>query len=210
MLTYDYALTVIITMITVVDPFGLAPIFITLAGRFERKKQIRIILKSFTVAMFVSLLFLFFGKYIFHYLEISYNAVFIVGGILLFLIGLDMIYAQPRKSRSSPDEQEEALHHEDLSVFPLAIPMISGPGTIATIVMFASRHETPANYLLVFASVLVSYGLAALVMLFSLRLIAILGRTGLNVLGRLMGMILAALAVQFIINAVTDILKIAP
>lgn len=202
-------LIVFTTLFTIVDPFGLAPIFLSLASRFDRKKQVKMIIKSVTVATIVSAFFLFFGKYIFHYLEISFEAVYIVGGILLFLIGLEMIYAKPSKTKTSPEEQEEALCHDELSIFPLAIPMLSGPGTIATLIMFSSRSPGFQNQILILTALILALASAALCMYFSVGLVRILGKTGLNVLGRLLGMILCSMAVQFIINAVQAILGIS-
>jgi len=197
----DYILSVFITIITVVDPFGLIPIFLSLAGRFERKKQRDIIVKAFVIAVFIGTVFLFFGRYFLHYLGISFDAIYITGGVLLFMIGLDMIYAKPRRTKGSPEEAEEALGYDDLSVFPLAIPMLAGPGTIATIIMFSSKGSGMDNYLLVFCAMLFAFLLSAFTMFFSTSLLKFLGQTGLNVIDRLMGMILCSLAIQFIIDA---------
>jgi len=197
----DYILSVFITIITVVDPFGLIPIYLSLAGKYSQKKQKYIIFKAFFIAIFIATLFLFFGKYFLYYLGIGFNSIYITGGVLLFMIGLDMIYAKPRRTKGSPEENEEALGYDDISVFPLAIPMLAGPGTIATIILFSSKENSIENYLLVFSAMLLALLLSAMTMYFSSYILKLLGKTGLNVIDRLMGMILCSLAIQFIIDA---------
>ncbi|MBL6991267.1 MAG: MarC family protein [Bacteriovoracaceae bacterium] len=207
-MTLDYILTVFITMVTVVDPIGLVPVYIPIANRFAPDKQKMIVFKSFLIAVVVSSCFLLIGKYLFKYLGIDLDAIYIVGGILIFMIGLDMIYARPRKTRTTPKEQEDALATlDEVSVFPLAIPMLAGPGTIATLIMFASKDSSIHNYIIVFSAMCLAFLLAAFAMFFSNRILTIFGKIGINVLDRVMGIILCSLAVQFIINAVVSIIK---
>lgn len=203
----DYILTVFLTTITIVDPIGIIPVYLPIASRFPVNKHNKIILMSITIATIVASCFLFAGNLLFKYLGIRFESIYIVGGILLFLVGLDMIYARPRRTRSSPEEQEEAMTFTDVSVFPLAIPMLSGPGTIATTMMFGSRANSLSNYLIVFSALMFSFIVCAVVMKFSSILLKLFGQTGLNVLDRVMGIILCSLAVQFVINAVTTVVK---
>ncbi|MBF0205791.1 MAG: NAAT family transporter [Oligoflexia bacterium] len=203
-MTLDYALTVFITIITIVDPIGMVPVYIPIANRFPVSKHTKIILMSTTIALIISTIFLFIGKHLFKYLQINYNAIYIVGGILLFMTGLDMINARPRRTRSSPEEEEEALTLKDVSVFPLAIPMLSGPGILATTIMFSSRFDSAMNYLIIFISLVISFAITGLLMYFSSALIKILGQTGINVMDRIMGIILCSLAVQFVLNALSN------
>jgi len=209
-LTTDYILTVFITIFTVVDPLGLIPVFIPIAENFNKKDRKRLIFMSFLIATIIASIFLLLGKKLFGYLGIEFNAIYIVGGILLFLIGLDMIYARPRRSKSSPEEKEDAIDEEDykeVAVFPLAIPMLAGPGTIATLIMFSSKHHTTANLVIVFLAMLFAFLSAVVAMLFSDKVLKVLGRTGINVLDRVVGLILCSLAIQFIINAIVSIIR---
>lgn len=205
-LTTDYALTVFITMLTVVDPLGLIPIYLPIARRFSRQEQKQLVLTSLAIAVAVSTLFLFVGKWLFSYLGISYEALFVVGGILLFIIGLDMIYSRPRKDNTSQSDAPTQLDLKSMAVFPLAIPMLSGPGTLAAIVMFVSRSDTAANYALVLSAMIFAFLVAALAMHFSRRLLRLFGEVGLNVIDRVVGIVLCALAVQFIINALNTLI----
>lgn len=209
-MTIDYILTVFITIFTVVDPLGLIPVFIPIAEKFNKEDRKKLIFASFLIATIIASIFLLLGKKLFGYLGIEFNAIYIVGGILLFLIGLDMIYARPRRSKSSPEEKEDAIGEEDykeVAVFPLAIPMLAGPGTIATLIMFASKHEGILNLLLVFSAMITAFLIAAIAMLFSDKILKLLSKTGINVLDRVVGLILCSLAVQFIINAIVSIIK---
>jgi len=209
-LTTDYILTVFITIFTVVDPLGLIPVFIPIAESFSKEERKKLIFMSFLVATLIASMFLLLGKKLFGYLGIDFNSIYIVGGILLFLIGLDMIYARPRRNKTSPEEKEEARQEEDykeVAVFPIAIPMLAGPGTIATLIMFSSKFHSFTNLAVVFLAMLFAFMSAVVAMLFSDKVLKVLGRTGINVLDRVVGLILCSLAVQFIINAVKDIVK---
>jgi multiple antibiotic resistance protein len=204
---FEYILTVFITIVTVVDPLGLVPVYIPLASRFSRAQRRQLILYSCLIAFAIAAGFLIGGKFLFHYLEVNFNALYIVGGVLLFLIGLDMIYTRPKRVNVADEENKEVVNLKDVAVFPLAIPMLSGPGTIATVVMFSSRHDTPENYVIILGAVAVSFLLCAITMTFSNAIFKLLGRTGINVLDRVIGIILCSLAVQFVINAVTNIVR---
>jgi multiple antibiotic resistance protein len=209
-MTNDYILTVFITIFTVVDPLGLIPVFIPIAEKFNKKDRKKLIFMSFFIAVIIGSIFLLLGKKLFGYLGIEFNSIYIVGGILLFLIGLDMIYARPRRSKSSPEENEDARIGEDykeIAVFPLAIPMLAGPGTIATLIMFSSKHDGALNLFLVFLAMITAFIIAVIAMLFSDKILKILGKTGINVLDRVIGLVLCSLAVQFIINAIVDIVR---
>lgn len=206
-MNYEYILTVFITIFTVIDPIGLVPIYIPIASRFPAKKRKYIVINASLIAFIVSSLFLFGGKYLFKYLEINYNSLYIVGGILMFLMGLDMIYTKPRRTNTTPEEQEDVIASiKDVSVFPLAIPMLSGPGLIATLIMFSSRHDTPLNYLIILAATATSFCIAAFAMTFASGIMRLLGKTGINVFERIMGIILCCLSLQFIINAIISII----
>ncbi len=201
-LRIDYILTVFITIVTVVDPLGLIPIYVPIAEKFPKKDHKKIIIISTLIALIVSSCFLFLGKIIFKYLQIDFSSIYIVGGILLFIIGLDMIFARPR-TNDNFDEDISSDRIKEISVFPLAIPMLSGPGTIATLIMFSSKDSSVENYAIVFTAMFCAFLLAAIAMFFSGFILKILGKTGINVLDRVMGIILCALAVQFL----TDTLK---
>jgi len=187
----------------VVDPISLIPLFAGLTQGASARFKKKMAGKATAIALAICVLFALVGAKFLGVMGISLNAFRIAGGTLLFLIALDMVFARTSGTRSTTSEQEEAKKREDISVFPLAFPFIAGPGALATILLAAG--EVGAKPLL-FASFL---GVVALVlavcwvlMLATPRLMRALGVTGANVVSRLSGVILAALAVQFIIDGI--------
>ncbi len=146
------------------------------------------------------------GGLIFRVLGISLGAFRIAGGVLLFLLAVDMLRAQRSRQRTSPEEEAEGVDSPDVSIFPLAIPMLAGPGATSTVMVLVSRAERAWQYVVVFGAValtaLVSYGFLRAAVDVERRL----GRTGMNVLQRVMGLILAATAVQFIVEGISNVL----
>lgn len=197
------ALQTFLTMLVVMDPIGLAPIFIGLAGNrpaFERRAMA---LKASVVAGVIILAFGLFGRALLTRLGISLDSFRVAGGILLFLIALDMVFARSSGSKETPDEEKEAQQREDISVFPLAIPLIAGPGTLASIMILASdAHGSPVLLTAVF---LVTAGvllLCYLALRLSGQIARIIGLTGVHVVTRVLGVLLGALAVQYVADGI--------
>ncbi len=192
-----------VVFFVVVDPISLIPLFagLTQGGGVRYKKKMAG--KATAIALAICVLFAMVGAKFLDIMGISLSAFRIAGGTLLFLIALDMVFARPSGTRSTTPEQEEAKKREDISVFPLAFPFIAGPGALATILLTAG--EVGAKPLL-FAGFLcvVSLVLAVcwILMLATPSLMKVLGLTGANVVSRLSGVILAALAVQFIVDGI--------
>lgn len=192
-----------VVFFVVVDPISLIPLFAGLAeGASERYKQ-KMAGKSAVIALTICVLFALVGAKFLAIMGISLSSFRIAGGTLLFLIALDMVFARTSGTRSTTPEQEESKKREDISVFPLAFPFIAGPGALATILLTAG--EVAAKPLL-FAGFLGVVALVVMVcwalMLATPRLMRVIGVTGANVVSRLSGVILAALAVQFIVDGV--------
>ncbi|HXY42205.1 MAG TPA: MarC family protein [Vicinamibacteria bacterium] len=201
----ELALRAFLTLFVVVDPIGIAPVFIALAGGRPAAERGRIARKAVAVAGVVLLGFALFGSWLFERLGISMDAFRIAGGVLLFRIAVGMVLAA--HERETREEQEEARARQDVSVFPLAIPLIAGPGALASMmILVAQAGAEPRRQLVVVA-------MAALVLLLTwlaLRLSALLGRllhrTGVNVVTRVLGVLLAALAVQYVADGVRGLL----
>ncbi len=198
MINGEYIFTVFITILTVIDPLGLIPVYLPLSKGVSQEKHNKLILFSIFFALIISTVFLFFGKFILEYLKIKYYSLFMVGGIILFKIGLGMIYSTHIEERKNIS----AHHIKEVSIFPLAVPMLSGPGTIATIIMFIMKSNEPVNYIIVFSALVISFLIAGLAMKFSKIILKVLGQSGISIIDRIMGIILCSLAIQFIANSI--------
>jgi multiple antibiotic resistance protein len=191
------------TIVSVVDPVGIAPLFLALTPGILPAERTRVIRRSIIVATIVLLAFAAGGRTLLSSLGITVPAFSIAGGILLLLIAVDMLFARKSRTRETPEEAAEALKSTDVSVFPLAIPILSGPGAIATVVLYMSQAGTDVwKIVAVIAAILLSLVASYLSMRLSALLLRALGETGVHVIGRVMGILLAALAVQFVLNGV--------
>jgi multiple antibiotic resistance protein len=192
-----------IVFFVVVDPISLIPLFAGLTQGADNRYKKKMAGKSALVALVICVLFALVGARFLDIMGISLSAFRIAGGTLLFLIALDMVFARTSGTRSTSTEQEEARQREDISVFPLAFPFIAGPGALATILLTAGEvGDKPllfAGFLCVVTVVLI---LCWVLMLATPPLMKVLGVTGANVVSRLSGVILAALAVQFIVDGI--------
>jgi len=192
-----------VVFFVVVDPISLIPLFAGLTQGASARYKKKMAGKSTAIALGICVMFALVGARFLDIMGISLSSFRIAGGTLLFLIALDMVFARTSGTRSTANEQEESKKREDISVFPLAFPFIAGPGALATILLTAGEVDAKpvlfAGFLIVVALVLIA---CWLLMLATPRLNKVLGVTGANVMSRLSGVVLAALAVQFIVDGV--------
>lgn len=199
----EYIFNSLITLLVVVDPPGLAPIFAALTKGYSGKRKRETAIKGVLVGTVILLIFALIGDVLLGALGISLNAFRIAGGILLFILALDMVFASPRGVRSrSVQEQEEEQYSQDITVFPLAIPLLAGPGAIATVLLFTGGSG-PAELALFVAVLLFVLSLTLASLLLAPRIMNLMGETGSNVLSRVLGVVIAALAVQFVLDGVS-------
>lgn len=200
---WHFGATAFATAITIIDPIGMIPITAATTAQFDRSKRNRIVDQAIVVAAVVMLAMGLVGPYLLDYLGITLPAFGIAGGILLFLIAIDMLFARPTGARATSEEERIAREGENPAVFPLAIPMIAGPGTLATVPLLLNlAHGNPARDLLVLFAYAAALAIAWLCMRGAARYLHKLGTTGIHVISRVLGIILAALAVQFVINGI--------
>lgn len=196
-----------LTFLVVFDPIGLVPIFIALASHRPQYEQRRMARKAVLIAGVVIVLFAFFGRALLLKLGISLEALKVAGGLLLFKIAVEMVFAQAE--RETKEEEEEARQAGDISVFPLAIPLIAGPGALASVLIQTGRVRED---LTTFSLVVLMAALVLWITYWCLRasgwIARILRRTGVNVISRVLGILLAALAVQYVADGVRVLLKL--
>ncbi len=203
----ELALRAFLTLFVVVDPVGIAPVFLGLVGERPRAEQARIARKAVTVAGIVLFGFAIGGDWLLGKLGISIDAFRIAGGILLFRIAFGMVLAAPHQ-RETREEEEEARSRADVSVFPLAIPLIAGPGAMASLMILVGHAGSHTRQLaVVFTMTAAVLGLTWIALRLSAPLGRALGRTGVNVVTRVLGVLLAALAVQYIADGARALLR---
>jgi multiple antibiotic resistance protein len=201
-LVFDLFVNSLIVLLVVVDPVGLAPMFAALTYGETPATQRRVAIRGTLIAGAILVTFALAGDALLGALGIGMPAFQIAGGILLFLLAVDMVFARHSGLRSTTErEQREAQVRKDISVFPLAIPLIAGPGALTTVLlMVGDQGDDPVVIGTVLAVLAVVLSLTLASLLFSAHLMRILGETGANVVTRVLGVILAALAVQFVLN----------
>lgn len=200
----DQLVTLFVTLLVVIDPVGVAPMFAALTRGGTDRYRRRMALKGTVIATLIMLFFLFTGDALLRFLGISLAAFRVSGGALLFLLAIDMVFARPSGLRSTTvREQEEAQYKEDISVFPLAFPLLAGPGALTTILLTTSGlrpQDQPLLFLGLLGVLLAVLALTLACLLLAPRLMRLLGETGANVIDRLLGVILAALAMQYMLE----------
>ena len=193
-----------VTLFVVIDPIGLTPIFVALTrGATERDRRF-IALRATGIAAVLLTLFGLFGLQVLAVFGITMPAFRIAGGLLLFLTALDMLFE--RRSQRRRDQSEPGLATgDDPSVFPLATPLLAGPGAMAAMILLAGQTSEPLELFAIHLVMLAVLGVVVVLMLAASLLERALGETGINVLTRLLGMLLAALAVQFVLDGIVDV-----
>ena len=191
-----------VTLFVVIDPLGLAPVFAALTRGYPEKRKREAAIRGTALGAAILFLFALAGDVLLDALGIGLAAFRIAGGILLFLLALDMVFGRPSGVRSrTVREQEEESHEQDVSVFPLAIPLLAGPGAITTVLLYTGGRNVAE--LGVLAGVLLVVLLLTLAsLLLASRVMRLFGETGANVFSRVLGVLLAALAVQFVLDGI--------
>lgn len=188
------------SLLSIVDPLTAVPIFLALVGGQPRPVQIATALRASLTCFVVLSAFALAGNFIFSFFGITLPAFKIAGGILLFGVGLEMMRARRSETRTTTEEATEAEAREDVGVIPLGVPLLSGPGAVATVIVLIGKArdlEQRASLFVAIAFVSIS----ALLTLRSAEFVArALGKLGINIVGRVMGLVLAAVATQFVID----------
>jgi len=198
-----------LTMLVVVDPVGLVPMFLALASDRAVEERRRLARRAVTIAGAILLAFALIGSWLLRRLGISLGAFQVAGGVLLLWIAVRMVFAE--HERETAAEEAEARSRSDISVFPLAIPIIAGPGSMASImILVGEARRWPLDLGIVLATTASVLLLCYAALRLSEPLVRLLGRTGVNVVTRVLGMLLAALAVQYVADGAKALFQTAP
>lgn len=191
----------------VVDPVGLVPIFLAITAGDSNEKIRRTALRACLVACGLMLFFALFGGVIFKVFGVSLGAFRVAGGILLLITSLDMLRARTSETRTTRTEEEEGVVKDDVALVPLAMPLLAGPGAIATAVVLMARGQTWVSAVPVLAAIILTFIVSYLVLRAAGLVQRVLKQSGVKILERVMGLLLAAIAVQFIADGARELWK---
>jgi len=202
-----YILEVFPAVIVILNPFGAALIFVSLTqddDRSELSKKSRRTALTVIITLFV---FMFLGQLIFDLYHITLNAFQIAGGILLFGMGMSMIRGKHPQSKITDKERAEVVDQEDISIIPMGIPVLSGPGSIATIMVYRSEANMNFQIIALILAILVGGVIVFYTLKYSHVMVDRFGKTALRIISRIMGLLVVTMAVQFIISGVISVLS---
>ncbi|MBN2668843.1 MAG: MarC family protein [Bacteroidales bacterium] len=204
-----FGLLVVTSFFTLINPLGTMPVFMTMTSELSHQNRVKTARKATFVAFLTIVLFAFTGQMIFNFFGISVNSLRVVGGIIFFLMGMDML--QARLTKVKVNDAEIKSYVNDISITPLAIPMISGPGALTNAIVLMDDADSLLKKSVLIVGIFLVMLLTFVILYSSTRIIKFLGETGNNVMMRLMGLIVMVIAVEFFFSGlkpiVLDILK---
>lgn len=190
------------TLFPIVNPIGAVGPFLAMTERDSLDKRREIAWRASLICGCVLFFCAATGAFFFRFFGITVPALKVAGGILLLNVAIDMLNARQPRSKGTVEETEEGVQKEDIAVFPLGIPLLSGPGAIASVFMLVERADSFMQHLCIYGSILITTLVVYSVLREAHRVSYLLGRIGLNILSRLMGLVLASMAVQFIFDGI--------
>jgi multiple antibiotic resistance protein len=202
---FQFALIALTSIFVLVDPFAGIPTFLVMTADSTEKRRRHMAKRAAWTCFIVLSVFGIAGSLIFKMFGITLPAFKIAGGIILGLIGLDMLQARRSPTKETPGDTEESLDKEDVGIIPLGIPMLAGPGSISTVMVLVSQVPDWRHYAIIFFAIAFTSAISYVILAAADRVRSFLGETGIRVLTRMMGLLLTAIAVQFILNGLKDI-----
>jgi multiple antibiotic resistance protein len=200
-----FSLLALSSIFFLVDPFAALPTFLAVTAGVDAQRRRKMAWKASVTAMVVLSAFAVAGQFIFKMFGITLPAFEIAGGVILLLIGLDMLEAKRSPTQESHEEAAAAALKEDAGIVPLGIPMLAGPGAITSVMVLVGQAQTRWQMVAILASIFITAAICYLVLGNSDRVARALGETGVRILVRIMGLLLVALAVQYFVNGMADL-----
>ena len=200
----NFALSSFITFFIIVDPIVNVPLFRAFLSDFDQKTRRNMVKKAVIVAAAVLVVFTLAGNTIFHFLGIEMYSFRIAGGVILLIIAIEMLLGMRPRTKSSAVEEEESMRSEDLVVTPLAVPLLTGPGAITTGIVLFNTASGITDQVILFVVIGLVYLLSYFILSRSEKVFDSLGHTGTMVIVRIMGLLLAAIAIQFMIIGIEE------
>ena len=204
---FEFSFLCVSTLFSLINPIGIAPIFLTLTERFSAKEQRKIAKKGIFTGFIILVTFAYLGTYIFSIYSISIDAFRIMGGIIFFRSGLKMLESIVPRTRTTPTETEEGLEHDDIAISPIGIPIVTGPGAITAAMILAGQTKNSLEQLILFLAIVFVLFVTLIIFYTAPLIFKRLGSSGSRLIQRLMGIILMVIAVQFVIDGVTNVIN---
>ncbi|MBU4374057.1 MAG: MarC family protein [Euryarchaeota archaeon] len=203
---FIYAFT---SIFAIVNPVSGVMVFISMTSHLSQADKTYIAKRSVAIACIIAIIFSISGEIILKLFNITADSLRVAGGILLFLVAIDMLFARTTRESITSEELKDASQRENISVFPIAMPLLTGPGAITTIIVLIRTAENFDSKLIVIGAILLTFFITFLVFRFSDYFNKVVGMTGMLVMTRLMGLFLAAIAVDFISTGIKGLFKLA-
>mgnify|MGYP003450847282 FL=1 len=198
MLELQEYLKIFIGIFAILNPLGALPLYLWLTAHHSEHDKKYVAMTAAKAATIILLVTLFFGELILSFFGISVNSFRVGGGILILLMAISMLHAQTSGAKNTEAERVEASTRESIAIVPLAMPMLAGPGAISSIILYGNRAHDWQHYLIVSAEIVIVGIIIAILMRLSGKIAKQLGQTGMNIITRVMGLILAAISIEFI------------
>ncbi len=199
---FIYAFT---SIFAIVNPVSGVMVFISMTTQMSKADKIYVAGRSVFIACLIALIFSVLGDLILRLFNITADSLRVAGGVLLFLVAIDMLFARPTRESITSEELKDAAQRENISIFPIAMPLLTGPGAITTIIVLIRTAENLNSKLLVVGAILLTFVLTFLIFRFSDHFHKVVGMAGMLVMTRLMGLFLGAIAVDFISTGIKGI-----
>lgn len=198
MLEMQEYLKIFIGIFAILNPLGAVPLYLSLTAHHSEPDKKYVAMTAAKAAAIILLVTLFFGELILSFFGISVNSFRVGGGILILLMAISMLHAQTSGAKNTEAERVEASKRESIAIVPLAMPMLAGPGAISSIILYGNRAQEWQHYLIVSLEIVLVGIIIAILLRLSGKIAKRLGQTGMNIITRVMGLILAAIAIEFI------------
>lgn len=197
-----FALKAFISIFIIMGPFSVVPFFISLVEDLDDSEKNKIALKGVLIATAILIFSTIFGTKLFSLFGISLSSFRIAGGILLLLMGISQLHAKRSRVKTTSEEIDRAKDQDDISVFPLATPLIAGPGSISTVIILSTYESNFYCFLITIYTIILCAAILLVFLIYSKVIYKFIGYTGINIIMRLMGLILASIAIEHIVTGI--------
>ena len=204
MIDLNYAVYSFVALFLIVDPITNVPVFHSLLDTYSTDDRRQMIRRSVTIAASVVIFSTIGGNHIFRFLGIELYSFRIAGGILLFIIAIEMLFGKKTRTESTKEETRDAALRDDIVVMPMAIPLLAGPGAITMSIVLFNQAGNSVDVAVLFVNIVLIFAVSYIILARSGVVFKLLGTTGTKVVMRLMGLLLATIAVQFIITGISE------